>query len=152
MSKYQLISVTVDDVMYWDLCEEYTRDRVTALFAGREKITAFDVLGMDIPAKHRFWALLKLTPDPILYKFACQRADEGEIGEFEILCEGDDECIAWSVAYEAAGDAAQAAQCAAHGAARDAAWETAWEAAWEEQCAMLCRMLEEARRESGSVQ
>jgi hypothetical protein len=144
MNNVVLISVTVDDVMSWDLCEKYTRERVTALFAGRKTITALDVLDMDIPAIHRFWALLKMIPDPILYEFACQRA-EGEISEYGILCADDDECIAWSAAYEAARDAAQAARGAAKGAARDAAWETAWKAAWEEMCRTLCRMLEEAR-------
>lgn len=54
------MTVTVDDVMSWEPCKEYSRERVTALFAGRKTITALDVLDMDIPAEDRLWAVLRM--------------------------------------------------------------------------------------------
>lgn len=41
-------SVTIDDVMAWEPCSPYDRERVTELFAGREAVTALDILDMDI--------------------------------------------------------------------------------------------------------
>ena len=70
-----MLAVTVDDVMSWRLCDGYTRERVTALFAGRKTITALDVLDMDIPAEDRLWAVLRMVPDPILHEFACRIAE-----------------------------------------------------------------------------
>jgi hypothetical protein len=163
------MTVTVDDVMSWEPCKEYSRERVTALFAGRETITAFDVLDMDIPAEDRLWAVLRMVPDPILHEFACRIAEAvlmrerragrepdlrnwAAIGAKRKWLRGEIDGKELYAAREAAQDAAR---CAAMNDAQYAAWHAArcaamnnaryaaWHAAWEEQCAMLRGMLEE---------
>ena len=154
------MTVTVDDVMSWEPCKEYSRERVTALFAGRETITAFDVLDMDIPAEDRLWAVLRMVPDPILHEFACRIAEavlmrerragrepdprswaaidakrkwlRGEIGDKELHAAREAAwCAAMNDARCAAWQAAwYAAWCAAMNDARNAAWYAAWHAAW----------------------
>ena len=42
------------------VCDGYTRERVEELFAGREELTAFDLLELDIPAEDRLWGVLRL--------------------------------------------------------------------------------------------
>lgn len=149
------MTVTVDDVMSWEPCKEYSRERVTALFAGRETITAFDVLDMDIPAEDRLWAVLRMVPDPILHEFACRIAEavlmrerragrepdlrnwaaigakrkwlRGEIDGKELYAARE---AAQDAAREAAQDAAWAAWYAAMNDARYAAWHAAQYAAW----------------------
>jgi len=52
-------AVTVDQVMAWEPCQEYTRERVEALFAGREALTAADIVNLvDIPALDKMFAIL----------------------------------------------------------------------------------------------
>jgi len=145
------MTVTVDDVMSWEPCKEYSRERVTALFAGRETITAFDVLDMDIPAEDRLWAVLReeMVPAPVLHEFACRIAEaalsqesmagrepdprswaaidakrkwlRGEIGDKEL-----------HAAWEAARDVVrEAVQEVAWTTARDIAWNAAWKNAWD---------------------
>ena len=63
-------SVTIDDVMAWGPCNGYTRERVTELFAGRESVTALDILDMDIPNRDKQGAFLQgsFVDDAILYR------------------------------------------------------------------------------------
>ena len=150
-----MLAVTIDNVMSWEPCKEYTRERVTALFAGRKTITALDVLDMDIPAEDRLWAVLRMVPDPILHEFACRIAEAVLMRERRAGRESDLRYWAaigakrkwlWG---EIDGKELYAAREAAQDVAWCAAWYAAWyaarnaarSAAWEEQCAMLRRML-----------
>ena len=49
--------LTIDDVLSHNPCSEYTRERVETLFAGRETITAKDVLAMDIGNLDKIWII-----------------------------------------------------------------------------------------------
>ncbi len=51
--------VTIADVMAWTPC--YSQAKITALYAGRERLTALDILDLDIPAKDRFWAATRIS-------------------------------------------------------------------------------------------
>jgi ribosomal protein L12E/L44/L45/RPP1/RPP2 len=159
--------VTVDEVMSWEPCEKYTRTRVTELFAGRKTVSAMNVLGMDIPADDKLWAVLhpEMIPEPALHEFACRvahacltaRRKEGHkidprswraIRVKRAWLEGKatDEALASarSAAYSAARSAESAAAwSAARSAESAAAWSAAWAAAREQQVEMLREMLEE---------
>ena len=151
-----MLAVTVDDVMSWELlCDGYTRERVTALFAGRKTIAALDVLDMDIPLHERLCAVLReaMLPVHFLHEFACRIAETvlmqenkpdprglaaieakrkwlwGEISDKELrAAQKATRGIARPAARNAAWNAAQES-------AQEAAWDTAWCAArdrvWE---------------------
>ncbi len=53
-----IVNVTVDQVMAWKPCAEYTRQRVEALFAGRESLSPPDVAALNIPLQDKLWARL----------------------------------------------------------------------------------------------
>jgi hypothetical protein len=52
-----MLTVTMDQVLSWEPC--YSREQIGTLFAGRERITALDVLSMDIPVEDHLWAVLR---------------------------------------------------------------------------------------------
>lgn len=59
-------SIKVDRVMSFDPCAEYPRDVIVALFAGRDSLSAQEILALDIPAKDRIWLVCQegvLDPD-----------------------------------------------------------------------------------------
>ena len=70
----KVLKVTVDQVMSWEPCEEYTRERVEELFAGRESLSALEIMKLDIPAKDMLWAVLceELVPAETLHEFGCR--------------------------------------------------------------------------------
>ena len=155
LRRESMLAVTVDNVMSWRLCDGYTRYRVKTLFAGREAITALDVLEMDIPAEDRLWAVLRMVPDPILHEFACRIAEAVLMRERRAGREPD--LRNWAAIGAKRkwlrGEIDGKELYAAREAAQDVAWCAAWYAAWyaarnaarsvarEEQCAMLRRML-----------
>lgn len=51
------IRVTVSDVMSWRPC--YSHARVKELFAGRESLSALEILDLEIPAEDCLWAVLR---------------------------------------------------------------------------------------------
>lgn len=69
--------VTVDDVMLWGPCPEYSEERVRALFGRRKYMTASQILDLEIPAEDRIWAVLheELLTDTQLRMFACDCAE-----------------------------------------------------------------------------
>ena len=76
-------AVTVDQVLSWEPCKEYTRQRVENLFAGRETINVYDVLEMDISTADKLWAVLRedfITAE-ILHEFACRVAEKTLLNE-----------------------------------------------------------------------
>jgi hypothetical protein len=143
-------SVTVDQVMEWNPCDDYTAERVTELFAGREALTAQDIAALDISHADRLWALLhnEFLTDQQIHLLACDFAEA-----VVHLCGDDPRPItaieakrAWlrgeidndqlSAARDAAWYAgADATRAAARDAARDAACAAAWAAAWAAACA-----------------
>ena len=144
-----LISVTVDDVMSWKPCKEYTRERVTALFAGRETITALDVLDMDIPARDRLQVVLRegMLPATTLHVFICRAAETLLLQERAAGREPDPrswEAIAAKRAWlrgelsdeklEAAYDAAGWVQPQYLGHEWNLAHKAAWAAVWAADC------------------
>ena len=126
-------TVTVDAVMAWIPCKEYTRELVTALFAGRDTLSARDIAGLDIPSEDKLWSMLRneFLTDNQMHVLACDFAER-----VVHLCGADphpqaaiDAKRAW-VRGEITGDELAAARAAAWAAARDAAWDAAWGAAW----------------------
>ena len=150
--KQPTLSVTVADVMKWQPCgwdgadngKNYTEARVCALFAGRKRLTALDVLALDIPVEDRLWAVLReeLIDACTLRLFGCDCAERDlarRKKSGETIRPEDRAAIRVSRRYAvgkatltelaAAGAAAGAARAAAGGAARDAARGAAWDAA-----------------------
>jgi hypothetical protein len=152
------ISVTLTTVRKWGPC--YDADRLKALAAGRRRITALEILDLDIPAQDKLWAVLRndFFSDGVLRLFACafaetcieiferERADDNRprnaIDVARRYAHGDatDEervaavAAAWDAAVAAAGDAraaAWAAREAAVAAAGAAARDAAGDAAWD---------------------
>ncbi len=48
---------TVDEMLAEKPCEKYTRSVITSLWAGRERLTLQDILGLDISARDRMWVV-----------------------------------------------------------------------------------------------
>ena len=145
-------SVTVDDVMAWRPC--YRRAKVKRLFADRDRLTALDILDLDIPPQDRLWAVLRdpFMSAPLRTQFAADCA-ERVLHIYEARYPGDDRPrraiaaartgIGAAAAYAApASAAAYAAACAAHAAhaAHAAAYDAAYDAAYayDAACAAAC--------------
>lgn len=56
-------TVTVDEIMSWNPCDDYDRPRVESLFAGRESLTVHDIDALGISASDRLWAFIGMMPD-----------------------------------------------------------------------------------------
>jgi hypothetical protein len=138
-----MTTVTIAQVMQRRPCFQYAESRVADLFAGRETLSALDVIALDIPAADRLWACLHedLVDERTLRLFACDCAERALIRERDAGREPDArnfEAIAVSRRY-AAGDATgsemaaawDSAWDAAWDASRAAAWDSAWDAAWD---------------------
>jgi hypothetical protein len=69
---------TIEDILKMNPCEEYTRERITELFAGRKTVTGLDISKMDIPGADFRWVVLR--PDFItennLHKIAIYCAEK----------------------------------------------------------------------------
>ena len=46
---------TVDQMLAARPCEEYTRERIAELWAGRDALSLLDILDLPIPGEHRVW-------------------------------------------------------------------------------------------------
>jgi len=140
-------TVTIDDIMRRKLGKPYTRARTTELFAGRERITAVEILDLDIPAADRLRAVLheSIVPLVLLHTFACDEAElalarywksDDRRPHEAIACKRrwlrgeatDEELAAATAACRAAWVAAKAA--ATWDDAGDAAWDAVWAVAW----------------------
>lgn len=59
-------SATIDDVLAVNPCEGYKREKLTALWAGRESLTAEELAQLDIPIHDRVWVICNvLIPDQL---------------------------------------------------------------------------------------
>jgi len=54
-------AVTIADVISWSPCGGYTLKRLEELAAGRKRMTASEILSLDIPMDHRLWVVLRPT-------------------------------------------------------------------------------------------
>lgn len=130
-------AVTVEQVMEWGPCGEYTEERVRKLFKGRRRVTALDVLPMWIPLDDRFWVVLRedMIDARTLRLFACDCAERALQRERKHGREPDRrswDAVAVSRRY-AMGKATNRELTAARAAARNAARYAAWaasDAAW----------------------
>ena len=135
---------TVADVLSWEPCDSYDEARITELWAGRESLTALDILALDIPISDRFWAVLRpeAIDEATLRALACDFAERALNRERDAGREPDPrswKAIEVARAYargeasnaerRAAWAAARDAARSAEGTARDAAWAAAWAAA-----------------------
>ena len=50
---------TIDEMLSHSPCEDYPRERLEELWAGRERLSVLDILELDIPAEDRVWAALR---------------------------------------------------------------------------------------------
>jgi hypothetical protein len=122
-------SVTVDQVLSWHPCSEYTRERVTELFAGHDTVTVADILNMDIPPQDKLWAALhrEFFTDERLHNLACDFAEH-----VVHLC-GDDPRPQAAIDAKRAwlrGEITDEELTAARDAAWDASWVAAGAATW----------------------
>jgi hypothetical protein len=150
-------TVTVDQVMAWHPCANYTREVVAELFAGRDALTARDIAALDISAEDRLWALLhpEFLTEAEMHEAACVYAEKvvhlcddpraraaidakrawlrGEISDDELAAARAATRAAWAAwaARDTGGAGAAWAVWAAAGVAgaARAVWAAAW-AAW----------------------
>ena len=120
--------VTVEQVM--ELCpcgydgpndgENYTVERVTELWAGREALSASDIAALELGAEDRIWALIRMLDEAEQWDFARWNAlqvlhlwNAPELVQ-EYLETGNEaiRAAAWAAARAAAWDAARDAQIA----------------------------------------
>ena len=54
------MNVTVKDIMYLGPCDDYTEERVTELWDGREALSLEEIRELDIPIEDIGWAILSI--------------------------------------------------------------------------------------------
>ena len=123
-----MLSVTLEQVLSWGPC--YSDKKVAMLFAGRDSLTARDILTLDIPVEDRLWAVLRedMISAPVLHEFACWCAEQA----LALIPNPDPRSVV-AIATKRAwlhGEATGEQLLAAGDAARDAAWDAAGDAAW----------------------
>ena len=141
-------TATITDVMSWDPCEKYSLECIVELFAGREALSAAEILDLNIPLTDCFWGVLRehffvesdlhlmgaAFAESILSAFENKYPDDtrprnavkaarlyalGEIDKNELAAA---RAAARAAAWAAAGSAVRSA-------AEAAAWAAAWAAA-----------------------
>ena len=165
------LRVTINQVMDWEPCEEYTRERVAKLYGRRKYLNALQILDLDIPAEDRIWAVCheELVDPTTLRLFACR---EAELALNRVKRRGgkvdprsreairvarryargqatDEELAAAEAAATAAAAGATWAAWAAWAAeaawaAAEASWAAAWAAAWAAESAAMAAGAAEA--------
>ena len=125
-------TVTIDEVLSWNPCEEYTKERLRKLAGRRKKMSGLQILALKIPVADRLWAILwhGFLSNKDLRLFACDCA-EHVLGIFEKKYPEDkrpQECIETARRF-AYGLATEKERDAARDAAGDAAGDAAWDAA-----------------------
>jgi hypothetical protein len=142
-------TVDIETLLSWKPCDRYTRESIGQIANGKKRMTALEILNLDIPIDDRFWVLLRphfmsgknlrlfaadcaehvlhlfeeKNPDdkrPRLAILAARHYANGKIKRPELKSAG---AAAGDAAGAAAGDAAgDAARAAAGAAAGVAAW------------------------------
>ena len=124
-------SWTIDEMLAERPCEEYTQERITELWAGRERLSLLEILDLPILAKDIVWVICRrnaLTPEQQAEWLECivTRA----IRNHALNC-GIPTVEAWAQNWLDGTDRSSTA------AAAWAAWTAVWasEAAWEARAA-----------------
>ena len=140
---------TVEEMVAERLCPEYTRERISELWAGREALTLAEILDVPIAAQDRVWVACLPAALPAAVQDAwLERIVSRAVTTHALRCgipavevwaqswlDGTDRtgaaarAAAWEAARAAAWAAAGAADAAAEAAA-GAAWVAAGAAAW----------------------
>ena len=130
----RLRRITLAMVMHsWRPHSRWPRERLKAAFGGRRSLTSLEVLGLDVPAQDRLWAVLReeIVPARELRLIACWCADRALSRERAAGCEPDTRSWwAAAVARRFANGRATEAQLAAAGAAASAVISTTVSAVW----------------------
>jgi hypothetical protein len=73
----------IDDVLSFKPCGKYSRKYLQKLAGDKAEWTVLDVLDLDIPAKDKFWLVLReeLIPARTLHLFACNIAEQALLAE-----------------------------------------------------------------------
>lgn len=134
-------TVTLEQILKWNPCSDYSERRLKKLAAGRTEISAQEILDLNIPVEDRLWAVLRndFFTDSELRLLACDFT-EHTLHIFERAHPGDArprETIEVARRY-AHGEATDEELAAARRAARLVAWDVArrvarraaWGAAW----------------------
>ena len=171
---------TINDVLTLRPCgwdgvhngENYTREKLNRLFAGRQTLTLADVVDMqEVPPADVVWLACHMFTPRQRVVFVLKCAEDAGISAWEAKWDAardaawaaryaaldaalDAQYAAWDVRY-----AARAARYAARYAARDAAWDAgyaaweaagaAWDAAWEAAERQLLFIAETILEEAG---
>jgi hypothetical protein len=72
-----MLSITAKEMKKLRPCEGYTLKRIEALWAGRDRLTALDILDLQIPAEDKLWGIFheELIPPRQLWELTCQIAE-----------------------------------------------------------------------------
>lgn len=127
------MNYTIDDMLKRRPCSGYDRERLEVLWAGRESVSALDILDMDIPDEDKIWGVTR----PGL--MTARQTDEWlevvvtrAVTNHALNC-GVESVERWAEKWLSAGgrsaSAAGYAAWDAWAAARDAAGDAAWAAA-----------------------
>ena len=70
------LTCTIEDVLAWGPCDDYDAYRLAELFGRQKRLSAIQILDLDIPTCDRLWAVLRgeLVPEKLLREFAHQCA------------------------------------------------------------------------------
>jgi len=99
---------SVKDIMSKKPCSEYTEERVSELWKGKDSLSLKEILNLDIRIEDRSWILTKLVSTEVVVKWAQYCANEAQ-----------------THASGTHADDANARSAAARSAATDAYWATA---------------------------
>jgi hypothetical protein len=90
MRKSATVSVPASVLLDSDLVGDEDRDKLRAEVGGRVRLTAAEIVALDVPARNRVEALLRreFLSDRNLHELACDFA-EHTLGAFEALAPGD---------------------------------------------------------------
>ncbi len=67
---------TVDEIMATQPCANYPRERVEALWGGRESLTVAEIATLGIPVKDRLYQVIRLLPLESIPVLARRYADD----------------------------------------------------------------------------
>jgi len=135
--------VTVEDVMKWEPCLDYPRERVEELFAGRESLGWREILETGLPSKDLLWVFLhpEFLSERRMHLLACDFAEAvlhltddprpaAALRVKRLWVDGQATDEELETARKASRAAAWDARAAAGEAAWDASWAATWDAAW----------------------
>jgi hypothetical protein len=121
------MTFTIDQILGWKPCKDYTRKRIEELFSGRESITAEELAELDIPIEEKIWFFLQSEHAPEIVERIVTRA----VTNHALTC-GIPEVEAWAGRWMDGTDRSRESAVAAEAAT----WATA-DAAWATEAATL---------------